>query len=166
VVLGGYTSPQDERAQQDLQYVKSLTVQGTRPYAMAILVPPPVEDGSNLRHSLVEAAKQLEPIYTHTLQVAVFAGDEQTRRRDAERYCAQLRNQGHEAYYFHGRRVSSVTIGTFTRQDYDLRTGVVSARLDRLQEQFPHNLYNGEVQRDPQTRDIWNSALVEIPRSR
>lgn len=165
VVVGGYAGPDDPRAQDDLGYVKSLSVQGTRPYAMAMLVPPPVEDGANPRHSLVEAAKSLESIYTHTLQVAVFAGDEAQRRGDAERYCAQLRSQGHEAYYFHGRRVSSVTIGAFTARDFDMQTGGVSPRLERLQEQFPHNLYNGEVQRDPQTRDTWNSALVEIPRT-
>ncbi len=165
VVMGGYAGPDDQRAQEDLRYVKSLSVQGSRPYAMAILVPPPVEDGSNPRHSLVEAAKSLERIYTHTLQVAVFAGDESQRRAEAERYCAQLRNQGQEAYYFHGRRVSSVTIGAFTARDFDLSTGQVSPRLERLQERFPHNLYNGEVQRDPTTGDTWNSALVEIPRT-
>lgn len=165
VVLGGYNGPEDPRAQRDLEYVKSLTSGGARPYAMAILVPPPVEQGDNTRYSLVEAAKGMEPIYTHTLQVAVYAGDEERRRSDAERYTTQLRRQGHEAYFFHGRRVSSVTIGAFTSRDFDLDTGVVSARLEKLQEEFPHNLYNGEIQRDPETGDAWNSALVEIPRA-
>lgn len=165
VVMGGYTGPDDERAQRDLEYVKSLVSGGVRPYAMAILVPPPVEQGDNTRYSLVEAAKGMEPIFTHTLQVAVFAGDEAQRRADAERYTQQLRRQGQEAYYFHGRRVSSVTIGAFTSRDFDLNTGVVSARLEKLQEEFPHNLYNGEIQRDRETGDPWNSALVLIPRA-
>lgn len=164
VVVGGYSGPDDQRAQRDLQYVKSLSSGGTRPYAMAILVPPPLEPGSTPQYDLTNAAKSLESIFTHTLQVAVFAGDEPVRRADAERYAQQLRRRGVEAFYFHGRRVSSVTIGTFTAADFDLNTGVVSPRLDRLQEEFPHNLYNGEVQRDPQTGEPWNSALVQIPR--
>lgn len=166
VVVGGYEGPNDQRAQRDLQYVKSLVSQGERPYALAILVPPPVVDtGTNPRHSLLVMAKGLEPIYTHTLQVAVFAGDENTRRAQAERHCARLRNEGHEAFYYHGPRASSVTIGTFTARDFNMNTGEVSARLERLREQFPHNLYNGGVQRDEQTGEAWNSALVEIPRS-
>ena len=120
----------------------------------------------NPKHRLIVAGENLEPIYTHSLQVAVFAGDETKRRSDAERYCARLRGEGHEAYYYHGRRVSSVTIGAFTSRDFNLDTGMVSPRLERLQEQFPHNLYNGEIQTHPATGDEWNSALVQIPRTR
>jgi len=164
VVLGSYAAPDTQQAQSDLDYVKSLTVQGVRPYSMALLVPPPVQPGSTPQYDLTRVARSLEAIYTHTLQVAVFAGDENIRRADAERYAQQLRRAGVEAFYYHGRRVSSVTIGTFTARDFDLSTGVVSPRLDRLQEQYPHNLYNGEIQRDPQTGEPWNSALVQIPR--
>lgn len=164
VVLGGYANPEDDRAQRDLQYVKSLSAQGARPYAMALLVPPPVDAGTNTRHSLVVAAKDLDESYTHTLQVGVFAGDEQQRKADAENYCAALRREGHEAFFFHGRRVSSVTIGTFTAADFDMDTGFVGPALERLQEQFPHNLYNGGIERDPATGEPWNSALVQIPR--
>ena len=165
VVLGGYTGPDDERAQRDLDFVKSIVSGGVRPYATAILVPPPVSQGENKRFNLVEAAKGMDRAYTHTLQVAVFAGDQAKRRADAERYAQQLRQEGHEAYHFHGRRVSSVTIGAFTSRDFDLDTGVVSARLEQLQETFPHNLYNGEIQRDQVSGEPWNSALVLIPRS-
>ncbi|MFG0293694.1 MAG: hypothetical protein ACIAQF_04075 [Phycisphaerales bacterium JB065] len=164
VVLGSYPDPEDQRAQSDLDYIKSLTVQGTRPYAMALLVPPPLKPGSTPQYDLTKVVKTLEDVYTHTLQVAVFAGDESVRRADAERYAQQLRREGVEAFYYHGRRVSSVTIGTFTARDFDLDTGYVSPRLERLQERYPHNLYNGEVLRDQQTGEPWNSALVQIPR--
>lgn len=164
VVLGSYSDPDDQRAQHDLEYVKSLTLQGTRPFAMALLVPPPLKPGSTPQYDLTRVAKTLEDVYTHTLQVAVFAGDEGVRRADAERYAQQLRREGVEAFYFHGRRVSSVTIGTFTAHDFDLDTGYISPRLERLRERYPYNLYNGEVQREQRTGEPWNSALVKIPR--
>lgn len=166
VVMGSYAAPDDDRAQRDLQYVKSLSVQGERPYSMAMLVPPPVNEvGSNPRHSLVTVGRTLDPSFTHTLHIAVFGGEEADRRSRAEQFAARLRRDGHEAYYYHGRRVSSVTVGTFTRRDFDLETGRVSAKLEAVRQQFPHTLLNGEIQRAPVTGEVQNSSLVEIPKN-
>jgi hypothetical protein len=164
VVLGDYTGPEDERAQRDLQYVKSLSSGGARPYAMAMMVPPPLRPGSTPQFDLLVAAEELDPIYEFTLQIAAFTSEDESRRDEAERYARQLRRQGLEAFYFHGRRGSSVTVGTFAGAEFSPDADVLSPALEQLQEQFPHNLLNGEVVRDPQTGTIQTSVLVRIPR--
>jgi len=93
-------------------------------------------------------------------QVAVFVNEGEMRRRKAvaEEYCAQLREQGEEAYYHHGAVYSSVCIGTFpkaavqTVEQRDAFTGAVTAvnrivdpQMLKLSKRFPHNLHNGRM---------------------
>ncbi len=105
--------------------------------------------------------------------VAVFynVGEMRQRKTVAEQYCKLLREQGEEAYYYHGPVRSSVCIGLFPReaiQRYESRdpfTGrvtstnrIVDPRMLELQKRFPNNLENGhrmrEVQRDPGTGNV------------
>ncbi len=108
-----------------------------------------------------------------TLQVGVFynTGTFRSRRSAAEKYCAELRAQGEEAYYHHGPAQSSVTIGLFPRgaiarvqQEHPLSgkvtltTEVVEPRIIELQKEYPFNLHNGhkmyDIVHDPRTGEV------------
>lgn len=86
-----------------------------------------------------------------TLQVAAFDdGYPGDRRAAAEQYARELREQDHEAYFYHGPTVSSVTLGIFDTQDWEQRkdprgflVDVPGPRMLRLQEEFPYNRING-----------------------
>jgi hypothetical protein len=105
------------------------------------------DDELNLRNHLTRAQ--------YTLQVAFFdeAGG-RTYREAAEAYARQLRAQGEQAFYLHGRTMSLVTVGLFSEQDVPTERAigadgvpVVSQRYGQkvraLQRRFPHNLGNG-----------------------
>lgn len=104
-----------------------------------------------------------------SLQVGVFYNTEQMRRRKsaAQEYCRLLREQGEEAYFYHGPDKSSVCIGLFPKdaikeiRHVDPLTGVpsfwnviVDERMQELQKKYDH-VENGHVMKDvvrnPQT---------------
>ena len=75
-------------------------------------------------------------------------------RKAAEEMATILREDGVEAYYYHGPNISMVTVGLFDDSDLVKRevrmpNGLVSIqegygpRIKVLQEQFPNNLGNG-----------------------
>ena len=103
---------------------------------------------------------------SYSLLVAVFQDQPAAKppyvgRRDfAVNYCRQLRQQGREAYYHHGPRSSSVTIGSFGRDAVQIdkeqvipqgggraiRREVktpIDRTLLRLMQEFPWRAYNG-----------------------
>jgi hypothetical protein len=64
-------------------------------------------------------------------------------RRHAEQAVVQLRREGEQAFYYHGPTNSSVTIGLFGDDDFDVQTRMESPRLRSLRQRHPHNLLNG-----------------------
>jgi hypothetical protein len=107
----------------------------------------------------------------YTLQIGYFEdpNDPALARQTAEQWAGQLRSQGTAAYYFHGPNRSMVTVGVFPANAASVsETGVVtySPAVRQLQQQFPHNLYNGNTirvkLRDGRTIDQ-PSFLVRIP---
>ena len=103
---------------------------------------------------------------TYSLLVAVFQDQPDAsppyvgRREYAVAYCRRLREEGREAYYYHGPTSSSVTIGSFgpeaieTKQQLQRRPGqrrpahitrsvIVDPRLKALKNEFPNRLWNG-----------------------
>lgn len=105
----------------------------------------------------------------------------------AEEYCAELRQQGHEAYFHHGPVRSSVYVGLFPERavqnvkNVDPLTGdvtyinrIVDPHLLELQREFPRSLRNGrrvnEIERDPSTGEIVErrpvgSFVVRLPQA-
>jgi len=106
------------------------------------------------------------------------------RQEFAVRYCRQLRSEGHEAWYHHGPRSSSVTIGSFgpeavqkrqrpvvipgdTRPFYVEHTVPVDPKLLELMKRFPSRAYNGReffnVQRDRFGKEVSRERAKSMP---
>ncbi len=71
-----------------------------------------------------------------------FPGDP---RAAAEQSARAFREQGYQAYYYHGPFRSSVTVGLFTNEDFVLEgtTEAYGPSIRELQQTFPYNLANG-----------------------
>lgn len=183
VVYGSYDDPGSEEAQAGLAEVRGVEVAGMRPFATAVLLPPPAmkaatgPDSYDLRG--VKAKLGDKAVYT--LQVGVYGRpdferptDEELKlfREQAELAVQQLRGDGEQAFYYHGPNTSSVTIGVFSEDDYDATTmpAVETPALRALRKRFPNNLLNGEglmetvkTDRGPVKR-LQASRLVAIPK--
>ncbi|MGE0479139.1 MAG: hypothetical protein AB7Q17_01585 [Phycisphaerae bacterium] len=165
-----------------LQTLSQETPNGpTWPFRVATLESLPGSDGGNPAWELSRASG------AWSLQVAVFYNtkDMNRRKQAAVEYCKLLREQGEEAYYFHGASKSSVTLGAFPRDsiiestETDPNTGVARARsrivderMLSLQRKYPLNLENGhkmyDIVRNAQgevTQRVERASFpVEIPR--
>ena len=90
---------------------------------------------------------------SYTLQIAVFRpeGDFTECRKLAGEFVAELRGEGHEAYFHHGEAMSIVTIGSFdesaviTREDGTIRLSEEVLRLQTGDPRFKYNYENGRV---------------------
>jgi len=113
----------------------------------------------------------------YSLQVAVFElGSPKTSRHAAEGKAAELRKAGHEAFYYHGESRSMVTVGLFSDKDrVPVKTTLPSGkevfqyaygpRIKTLQEEFPHNLVNGQLHHEQMpdgTKRPQASSLIQI----
>jgi len=160
VIYGAWDDPQAPAAQAALQWIKGIQLRDRPVFPRAML------SRINVRH----AARQfrpaelmsvrlrypkLNPLYT--LQVAVW-GDfgsgqltlEEIHRR-AETYTRQLRARGYEAYFHHDddRRLSMITVGLFDHTAIDPESGLYAPEVERLLDQFPEHLVNGEPLLEP-----------------
>ena len=83
-----------------------------------------------------------------SLQIARFESeDNSVRKTQALAYTKQLRDEGSEAYYYHGPNMSVVTVGSF--KDAVLRVGRVTKRADgskRLVLPTPSTRYSPQVE--------------------
>lgn len=163
IVVGSYTGPDDPRAKKDLAAIQALTVDGRPLFAGAYLTPPNAEDVGDLPQYSLEAARKANgPGKLYTLQIGVYESPKpEEAKRAAEEAAKQLRKEGEEAYYYHGRNRSMVTVGIFAARDYDAQTGQMSPSLAQIKVRYPDNLFNGRqllVGGKSQS-----SALVEVP---
>lgn len=179
IACGKFDAPDSPEAERELQRIRSIEVDGLRPYAYAVLCPPEIKTpiGSMPEYNLLQAKVQFGEHALQTLQVAVYGRDDLKNptekdlkecRDKAEEYCAQLRREGEVAYYYHGPRRSMVTIGVFDQSDYDAQVpGYNSARLADTKKRHPYNLYNGAAIREKRPGDkdgrLQPSMLVKIP---
>jgi len=143
---GRYDSPQNDRAQADLKRWQQLLAQRAAPVDLAALVP--VQAGVDAGaggHDLRLARER----GVYTLQIGFFENrDANVQRSGAETWVRKLRQEGIEAYYYHGPNRSVVTVGVFDEQAIEVNEGrveIVDPRLRELQRRFPHNLANGSV---------------------
>lgn len=179
VAYGRFESPDSPLATSEIKRIQEMDVRGTRPYRDALLTPP--MQGTNLggmpQINLTQARAMFGERALYTLQVAVYGRrdllrptekDLQEARQKAELYAMQLRQQGEQAFYYHGPRMSMVTVGVFNEEDYDPQTPLYqSTRLKETKRRFPHNLYNGAGIREKRPGDrearLQPSTLVAIP---
>ncbi len=149
--VGHFKEASDPEAQALLRRVREIVVDGRKVFADAFLAPPTDQTnlGARPEYNLLSARKQFGKRAAATLQVAVYgrrdlanptAADLAETRRAAEQAAASLRRDGELAFYYHGTRLSMVTVGVFSNDD--LKPGA-SPALEALRKRFPHNLYNG-----------------------
>lgn len=163
IIVGSYAGPDDPDAKRDLAAIQALKVDGKPLFAAAYLTPPDAQDIGDLpQYSLEAARKASGPGTLYTLQIGVYESPKpEEAKRAAEDAAKQLRKEGEQAFYFHGRNRSMVTIGVFASRDYEPQTGRMSPALAQIKQRYPDNLYNGRqllVSGKSQA-----SALVEIP---
>jgi hypothetical protein len=155
VAYGRYDGAMSKDAQQDLERLHTMTVDGQTPFANAILSPPPFDTlpGSIPDYDLATAKQRFGKNAIYSLQVACYEradGSEPTAkdladiRGAAEKAAVELRREGEEAFYYHGPRKSMVTVGIFGDKDLDVRTRKESFRLTEARKNHPLNLVNGQ----------------------
>lgn len=141
VLVGRYSGPEDSEARQDLADLKAMVVGGRQPFARAYLLPPSQTDvGSYPAYELVRAAEGTGAVMSLQIGVYVDEMDRESAKRSAEEAVIELRAEGEEAYYYHGRRMSMVMLGLFGPE----HSGGRSPAVMSLRERFPDNLVNGE----------------------
>jgi len=166
---GSYADVRDAQAQRDLERIKALTVRGAQPFNGAVLTRVHTEQdsaGGRLSQFDLRTARKLfpkvDPLYT--LQVAVWSDFDggitaAQVRANAEKQAAELRAQGHEAYFYHDfdRVISIVTVGLFDsnalKMDKKLNTPVLSEEVELLMRKFPAHLVNGQPLEEPISRN-------------
>ena len=178
IAVGSFDDPDDPKAQSELKRVQQLEVGGSRPYAAAYLTPPPTASlqGRMPQYNLVRVKAMLGESALYTLQVGAYGREDLPRpteadlaeaRRAAEQAVVQLRQEGEQAFYYHGPRMSMVTVGTFDLSDFDPQLPrFKSSRLLAAQKRHPYNLYNGAaIKEKPKNAPerLQPSNLVAIP---
>lgn len=156
VYRGRYMDPQGLAVMADLRQTRMIQIDGRQRFADAQVVslsqelaPPNPETGATADMNLQRYfGKEL-----WSLQVAIFNelyGSDY--HKAAERAAAELRKKNFQAYYHHGPRSSSVTIGLFTYDEAWVRTpgqqDSYSPLIRQLQEQYPYTMFNGQPVRD------------------
>ncbi len=183
IAYGRYAGPDDRRALVDLDRVRDIEYDGSRPFAAAYLAPPPADalGGSNREYDLRTVKERFGPLALYTLQIGVYgsngnetpsASEIKEIRQAAERAVLDLRSEGERSFYYHAPLRSIVTIGVFGEDDFDGSTtpAIESMRLRELRKRFPHNLLNGQGIRETITSStgqrvtrLQPSSLVGIP---
>jgi hypothetical protein len=187
LLYGRYDGPDDARAVQDLQRIKEMVVDGGKPFEGAVLSPPVTVAAAGTREDmdLSMVASTLGKDAVYTLQVGVYrlmedreasASELALFRQQAEAAAIALRAQGQEAYYYHGPRSSTVTVGLFgeadlithTRDEYGQMVKLprprFSARVREAMAVSPNNLVNGKTVAGRGGRGNQESGLIRIPR--
>ncbi len=183
IAYGHYTGSDDPRAKSELKRVRAMTLNGGTPFAGAYLAPPSRTDlqGSNAEFDLRNVKSRVGENAVYTLQIGVYGSDNLSTptagelaefRRAAELAVVNLRAENVEAFYYHGASRSMVTVGVFSRDDYDatVTPAIESSPLRDARKRFPHNTLNGMGIRETvmteqgRTKRMQRSQLVEIPK--
>lgn len=177
VWIGHFDAPTTPAAKAALKRVQAMTNQRQPAFPRAFLSVLP--DTSPVRELDLRRARILFPNVNplYTLQIAAwgtFGSSEiswASVQADAERYAAQLRRRGHQAFYYHDAvtELSVVTIGVFDRRAYDAQSTLFSPEVELLRRKFPRHLINGEAVEvelkpgDPRSRVPQECRLVVVP---
>lgn len=178
IAVGDFVSPDDERAIKELARVQQIEVGGAKPYDHALLAPPAGSPKGDMpQYNLLMAKKQFGDDALYTLQIGAYgvlggktrpdAKELANVRKAAEEAAYRLRQEGEQAFYYHGPTMSMVTVGVFDTEDFDPQVpNFKSARLRDAQKRHPYNLYNGQAVREKVKGSpdrLQPSNLVAIP---
>ncbi len=174
--FGHYATPNDPRAQADLERIHDITVDGRQPFARAFpSIVKPSDQGRYPQFNLVQLWKQYpHASVIYSLQIGFYSFDnaksKNEARQAAEKAVTQLRAAGEQAFYYHSRTMSIITIGIFFQDSVDSVTGY-SPEVLQLQKKYPYNLADGkqliEIERLPggkTRRNIQTSFLINVPK--
>ncbi|MEQ9453667.1 MAG: hypothetical protein RLN76_03615 [Phycisphaeraceae bacterium] len=165
IFAGRFDSRTSRSTRRTVDRVTDAEIEGVKVFAKARAVPVaggriPVTDPYNLAGYPGR----------YSLQIAAYDrafGD--NFRKAAEEAVKTLRQDDHEAYYFHGPHLSLVTIGIFEDMDFaNTPEGFrgYGPRIRAIQEVFPYNSLNGlTIQERFQGQTLGNqpSSLIRVP---
>ena len=176
--FGRFETPTDPAAIQAKEMIRGLERGGQPafPRTFLSLLPDDSPIGERDIRQLRVLYPRVNPLYS--LEVAMWwtgGLDEiswEQVRRSAESYVTELRNAGHDAWYYHDpvKEMSAVTIGAFDKRAYDGRSTLYSPEVDALMRAFPVRRMNGEevmiemTPGDPRTRVPQACRLVLVPK--
>lgn len=169
---GRFARENDPLASVALKQVRSLRINGNRPYKDAQIQPLDPRTGEATARDFNELnLRRFSDQGYLTLQIAVY--DEAYGadfRKAAEQAAKALRDDGEHAFYYHGPHRSMVTVGLFTFQEHFVQEGKQRAygpEIEKLQQKFPYNLVNGitAIQKNKEGQVIGEqeSSVVRVP---
>lgn len=142
VMRGRYVEPTIDAAVRDLRQTRLLQIDGERVFRGADLI-------SLISGGGGEASGPLDlrqHVGSYTLQIGFYDSDfGPDFRKAAEKAAKALRDDGDEAFFYHGPNRSLVTVGIFTDDDFIFVGGVqdYGPRILEIQKKYPYNLGNG-----------------------
>ena len=169
---GRFPRENDPLAQVALEQVRSVQLDGKRPYKDAKVQPLDPRSGSSTARDFDEFnLRRFSDQGYLTLQIAVY--DEAYGpdfRRAAEQAAKALRDDDTQAFHYHGPHRSMVTVGLFTFEQHFVQKGKQRAygpEIEKLQREFPYNLVNGVTailkNEDGQPIGEQESSVVRVP---
>lgn len=139
---GRFKQASDPGIRDALASVQQIQIDGVQPYIESSLIPL-VGQG----RAIADPFDLRQFIGYYSLQIgfydAAFEGD---FRAAAEQAVRVLREDGHDAYYYHGPYRSILAIGVFSYEQAFVRAGATDTyapQVRALQKTFPFNLGNG-----------------------
>ncbi|MCE9591229.1 MAG: hypothetical protein K8S99_11970 [Planctomycetes bacterium] len=141
VYRGRYPEPSVDAAQRDLRQSRMLQLDGKRPFVGSALIS--LEAGGGAAQGPLDLKQH---VGMYSLQIGFYDKEFGPEfRQAAEKAAKVLRDEGAEAYYYHGRHLSLVTVGVFSDADivYVDNVATYGPRVAELQKKYPYNLANG-----------------------
>lgn len=173
---GQYLEPSTARIRADLEVIHAIQFEGRTPFARAFpTVVIPSEIGQYPQFNLVQLWQDYPGAdVLYSLQIGFYSFDDAKSqaeaRETAETAVAHLRTEGDAAFYYHGPRMSMVTVGVFFEHDVDVVTGL-SRAVRQLQTRYPRNLDNGHeiietkrLRNGKTERRVQPSFLINVPK--
>ena len=175
IYYGRYASRNDQTAQQDLRRWREYHRSGQMRLPALMLVPIGQglfaggregggEGGGDVAdYALQRAAGR----GSYTLQIGIYDEDYgDDYRRAAERAVTALREDGWEAFYWHGPVRSTVTVGVWDERLHE-DDSPVAQQFQAVRREFPYNSLNGRTLVSRRGDEQWNqpSFPVRIPQN-
>ncbi len=139
---GRFKQASDPAIRDALSAVQQIQIDGVQPFIESQLVPL-VGQG----RAIADPFDLRQFIGYYSLQIgfydAAYNGD---FREAAEQAVRVLREDGHDAYYYHGPYRSILAVGVFSYEQAFVRAGTTDTyapHIRELQKKFPYNLGNG-----------------------
>jgi len=164
IYQGRFAEATDPAIRPAIAQIKDVEIDGEKPFNDCQLIPL-VGDG----RVIADPFDLRQFVGYYSLQIGFynehFGPDFRNAAEDAVRI---LREEGHEAYYYHGPFRSLITIGVFSYDQAFVRAGNVDTyapQVRELQKKFPYNLGNGvTILQKENGRDIGEqkSSLIRV----